>query len=562
MIKTTRIKRKINKFSNLSQLNIISWNINDRRDRILGSKDTNDAFMDKLEGCHIFCLQETKGEIKIENFRCYNKLRSDSRSGGLCIGIHRDIADYLHIIDTSKYSSDFQVARISGKLIGNSKDVFVVNVYDSPEMSSYKQKKKSNGTYNNTLESLSEFLSSIQSGTNLIILGDFNARTGNLNSFTKNDDLAYQTLCNGDFYRKSHPVTKNRVSKDKIVNERGNKLLDFATEWNISILNGCTFGDVLGDWTCHLYNGNSVVDYSLVAESLKFKTKWIQVMDFNEFSDHKPLKYSLSTSKPISYKETPDINYTTKPPGFRWNTLNHESQNKFINAQSESDVRSALNSLNSTSCYSSDDVYRLNNTLTSVLMTIAEKSLDKRKSLDNLRKRRINKNPWYDHECRQLKRNVTKLSKKYSKAPLDITLREEFYLARKTYKKFITSKKKDYVVKLNLDIETSKQINWDKFKKLKTVNEEGEKLDMFDFKIFFDFFKDLYSKQSLSEDQIADLKKNRTNDDPMLDDNDHLLTLLNEDVTSSELIAVIKKLRQGKASAEDTVLNELHLYSW
>ena len=70
-----------------------------------------------------------------------------------------------------------------------------------------------------------------------------------------------------------------------------------------------------------------------------------------------------------------------------------------------------------------------------------------------------------------------------------MSLRNEFYLARKTYRKFLDSKKKEYMIQLNQDIETSKQINWDKFKKLKTVNEEGEKLDMFDFKIFFELKK-------------------------------------------------------------------------
>ena len=240
MNRATNKKHKHNK-------SCVSWNINDCRDRILGSKDTDEAFMDTFKGCHLFCLQETKGEIKIENYHCYNKLRTDSRSGGLCIGIHRDIADYLQVIDTSKYSNDFQVARISGKLVGDTKDIILINVYDSPETSSYKQRKKSNGTYNNTLDSLSDFLTSIKTGTNLIIAGDFNARTGNLNSFTRNNDSPYHNLCNGDFYRKSHPVNINRASKDKKVNERGNKLLEFATEWNIAILNGCTIGDVLGD---------------------------------------------------------------------------------------------------------------------------------------------------------------------------------------------------------------------------------------------------------------------------------------------------------------------------
>ena len=85
-----------NKISNISKL--ISWNINGRMDRIIGTEDNDKVFLAILEGCDIFCLQETKGEIKIDNSRCFNKLRKDSRPGGLiCIGIHQDIANHLNI---------------------------------------------------------------------------------------------------------------------------------------------------------------------------------------------------------------------------------------------------------------------------------------------------------------------------------------------------------------------------------------------------------------------------------------------------------------------------------
>ena len=189
-------------------------------------------------------------------------------------------------MNTSKFSSDIQAARVSKKLIGGTKDIILVNVYDSPETSSYKQKKKAQGTYVNTLDQLNAFLSTLHPESDFIILGDFNARTGALNSYSNSEGSVYQSLCNGNYHNKSHPIRETRVSKDNEVNERGKRLINFATEWNVSILNGCTVGDILGDWSCHLYNGNSVVDYLLLSESLHHSIRWFQVMDFNEFSDH------------------------------------------------------------------------------------------------------------------------------------------------------------------------------------------------------------------------------------------------------------------------------------
>ena len=74
---------------------------------------------------------------------------------------------------------------------------------------------------------------------------------------------------------------------------RGKKLIDFASEWNISILNGGTIGDIQGEWTCMLYGGNSVVDYVLASQGIKRCIRSLKVLNFNEFSDHRPLSCTM-----------------------------------------------------------------------------------------------------------------------------------------------------------------------------------------------------------------------------------------------------------------------------
>lgn len=152
-----------NKTANISGLgvDVISWNVNDMTDRILGKKSDCNEFINNLLASQIFLLQETKGGVKIPGYTCYNKLRSSSRSGGLCIGIRREISHLVKNLNTTGYD-DIMAVRISGKLIEEKRDIILVNVYDSPENSSYKIKQIKSGTYRPTMDSLREFLANIQ----------------------------------------------------------------------------------------------------------------------------------------------------------------------------------------------------------------------------------------------------------------------------------------------------------------------------------------------------------------------------------------------------------------
>ena len=50
-----------------------------------------------------------------------------------------------------------------------------------------------------------------------------------------------------------------RVSQDLSKNSNGIKLTDMLKSTDLTILNGNTLGDVTGKFTCHMYNGSSVV---------------------------------------------------------------------------------------------------------------------------------------------------------------------------------------------------------------------------------------------------------------------------------------------------------------
>ena len=59
---------------------------------------------------------------------------------------------------------------------------------------------------------------------------------------------------------------------------RGNELIDLCVASYLYILKGRTFGDIFGKYTCIQYNGNGVIDYCMVSESLFRKVLNFHVM--------------------------------------------------------------------------------------------------------------------------------------------------------------------------------------------------------------------------------------------------------------------------------------------
>ena len=232
---------------------ILSWNIQDGMTSSEGPKTDNTIFCGILRKSTIFCLQETKMEINLPEYKCTTQLRKGSRSGGTCIGIHKSIAD--RFINLKTGCQDIQA--ITTKMCSSTDNMplTIINVYDSDERSAYKARKKAIRDDNiPTLELLMGFTAKNKLGK-ILLAGDFNARTKNLNhEITDTEDESSRN-------HRSEPAEITRMSKDSCINKRGRLFLDFIASSNITILNGNTVGDILGELTSVNYRGCSVVDY-------------------------------------------------------------------------------------------------------------------------------------------------------------------------------------------------------------------------------------------------------------------------------------------------------------
>ena len=102
----------------------------------------------------------------------------------------------------------------------------------------------------------------------------------------------------------------NRVSSipvrcfmDTNSNQSGKNLLELLNESSPITLIGKKLGDTSGKLTCHQFNGSSTVDLNIVSWNLYEKVQYFKVLDPVWFSDHCPVKMSLSIG--LTFDEVP-----------------------------------------------------------------------------------------------------------------------------------------------------------------------------------------------------------------------------------------------------------------
>ena len=116
---------------------------------------------------------------------------------------------------------------------------------------------------------------------NVILIGDFNARTGTTKETLNKTNHDENTI--PDFYSKIYTLRNNH---DKVVNNYGKRLIDHCISTCSYIANGRTLGDLDGKYTCHQPSGSSTVDYAIISEELRKFVKHFKVLDPDTGSDH------------------------------------------------------------------------------------------------------------------------------------------------------------------------------------------------------------------------------------------------------------------------------------
>ena len=124
-------------------------------------------------------------------------------------------------------------------------------------------------------------------------------------------------------YNMSHQdiePTKHKSLDHRKVDSYGRQLLQFCDHRNLTILNGCTTGDSQGQFTYEVGNTCSVIDYSIVSQSLWPHIKNVQVANHNSIlSDH-----SLITTEINLHSQTKEEKNQTQQTPPSSNSTGHQ----------------------------------------------------------------------------------------------------------------------------------------------------------------------------------------------------------------------------------------------
>ena len=99
----------------------------------------------------------------------------------------------------------------------------------------------------------------------IIVKGDYNARTNDIQETVLEDDNTFLNVPE-DYENDEQCVRRSQDSGT--VNARGRNLLETCTALNLRIFNGRIVGDLEGKKTCFHYNGSSAVDYVIGSKSM------------------------------------------------------------------------------------------------------------------------------------------------------------------------------------------------------------------------------------------------------------------------------------------------------
>ena len=286
-------------------MKITSWNIQGLRGNVDGIQ-MNKLKSKQVEGLlknnDIIFLQEThlnpkhKDDIYLSGYRavhyCRPKTKRSSISGGISIFVKEEYREYIRFLPNN--NPDIAWLQIKKHLLRSpeNQDLYIGCVYIPPENSSYGKHHTQK-----IWEELEEQIEKISEIGNIILCGDFNARTGLSDQ---------EIICLNDYDNEEElsPDNHERCSMDLKIQKFGRKLIQICNNNNMQILNGRIIGDLEGKFTCIHPNGSSVIDYFVCTNEIKQQICTLKIKDFTEYSDHSPLELNTTITIEKNGKDT------------------------------------------------------------------------------------------------------------------------------------------------------------------------------------------------------------------------------------------------------------------
>ena len=520
------------------------------------NKMTDATFLNQIEKFDIIFLAETHIGHELQNYKignyyshfvCRSASKHNNRSfGGLAMLCKKEFKPHIKILKNTK--ADFQWIKLEKDFFNFEKDLFVCMIYNPPENSSYSK----NIDYD-ILDCIEKEMTYYKSKGNILLCGDFNARVSTDPDFIANDDNTFLPLYSS--YTIDSQI-KNRHNMDPKLDNRGKELLDMCVANQLRILNGRTFGDMFGKYTCFTPNGCSTVDYVLASENILNQILYFNISDFlPTLSDcHCLLQWSMSARFSFKSDNTKDTCLHPVSPNYIWSD---ESPALFQTALNSINIQEKLQNL--ISCKNLDSQELIDNAaaeLSNVIIKAADKSLRKSKNKPIKTNKKMYK--WFDVDLKNMRRSLINYGKIYSKFPKDPTVKNHYYKLYREYTKTRKFKCREFKQSLLKQLETLHEENpksyWKLIEKIQGV-EKNDNTDAIDPKSWISHFGDLNKPKPKFNERLVQL-------DGILKqlEKEKCFNDLDKHISLSEISNAISKIKVGKAPGLDKISNYMIKY--
>ena len=442
------------------------------------------------------------------------------RSGGVVVLIKKSFSEHVSQLP---YSFDNMiVVKISSPGLD---DLILFVVYIPPMYSNYYRNKEMKCN----IFFLEDMLLSIQEefpNSNIIICGDFNARTSNWNLHTDDnsteEEFDHCSCPNGAALRRS---------EDVITNHFGEILKEFCKVHHMYILNGSNEGDAEGKLTYVSNQGDSVIDYCLSMSTNICKNLTVTVEPRVE-SSHMPLVIKIGPQTRSLTEERVAQTVTR----MIWNS---EKEDEVLQNMESIEFKTSLSHADA---YTETDV----NTSVRILTTALLRTADTMQlTLNTSNQKGYRQADWFDEECKDSKL-IAKKSLTTYKRTLKRSDKMLYVKNRNDYKRLIREKKKNHREAMSKYILKNLH-NSNKFWHI-IRKKSRKRAQLPDIKIstWKSYFENLFN-QNVTAHFIPESSETNMMYDEVLD----------ADISPEEIELAITKLRNGRAPGLDETPGEL-----
>ena len=556
------------RIQNFSELSIGSWNIHGLFRNINGFR-YNKLHEPKVDSYitshHIVGLSETHhlasdiDSLYVRDYICFNnpsrKVHKRGRpSGGMSIYIKKELRP--GILKVPSRGPNIVCLHLKKTFFCFKKDVYLLFTYCTPYNS--KVLDSTNEDVYNTLEDMMTDLKS-RGDVDIFVYGDLNSRTRESPDFLPDEDNRHIPVPPQGIYDTDSTSWQRRNNLDTEQNSYGKKLLELCRSLPLRVVNGRVIGDLLGNFTCFTGRGKSSVDYLLATPGIFSSIKSFSVKQlYPTISDHTPLTFQLEARYNVVTDASPDELYIV-PERIIWDKA---KQHRYEICLQTDKSKEALKKL--LEAGSDENIENLTSILSSTIVNAAkeaEMTVTKPKLKNPTKKPKPKQPKWYEESCHTAFLKVQKTAKLLQSYPNNSWLRGKLSTETKQYNKIVKKQQSDFVKGIFKQLDEFKDANpHDYFNLIKSLKSGSfdknppSDTDCIKPQEWLHHFKSLLGKEVQSNPEIEHLSR-------FIQENSSTInTILDDPFSIAEIRDGSKGLKNNKASAFDSVTNEMIKY--